>query len=66
MFFCGNRTLPTVVSTKIVSKSPFFDPTCALSIPGVEEQSKHLRKAENQLKKATVPDFGVGSSLNVD
>jgi hypothetical protein len=54
------------VSTKIVSKSPFFDPICALSIPGVEEQSKCLRTAENQLKKATVPDFGFGSSLKAD
>jgi hypothetical protein len=56
----------TGVSTKISSKSPFLDPICALSISGVEQQSKHLQKAENQLKTATVPDFGFGSSLKVD
>jgi hypothetical protein len=48
---------------KLCPKSSFFDPIRALSIPGVEEQSKHLRKAENQLKVTTVPDFGFGSSL---
>jgi hypothetical protein len=53
------------VSTKILSNSPFFNPICALSISGVEQQSKHLRKAENQLKVTTVPDFGFGSSLKV-
>jgi hypothetical protein len=54
------------VSTKILSKSPFFDAICALSISGVEQQSKQLRKAENQLKTTTVPDFGFGSSLKAD